>query len=119
MIMELFDQYLALQKKIYDYFDYTEDWAVLQIEDRREFYWKIDGGEAHGGKVRFTESRECINDDESMFLYEDIIYTQRHLSKWVYRADDFTMICVDTRTDGKRFLAIFENAKEVIGDFHK
>lgn len=50
---------------------------------------------------------------DGMNIYECQIYTQRFLPKWVYRADELTMICVDTQTDGNKFLMIFDNAKEV------
>lgn len=36
----------------------------------------------------------------------------RNLSKWVYRGEMYTMIVVDTQTDGNKFLRIFDNAKE-------
>lgn len=46
-------------------------------------------------------------------MYSNEIYTQRFLPKWVYRGKDYTMICVDTHTDGNKFLQIFDNSKEI------
>ena len=45
--------------------------------------------------------------------YEAEIYTQRFLPKWVYRGEKYTMVCMDTHTDGNKFLGIFENDKEI------
>ena len=107
--MKQLDDYFALQKQIYDYFGYFEDWRVIPLEDNREHFWRLDG--EGPGTVRFAET-EALLDDEEMNYYEDDIYTQRHLQKWVYRGKDFTMVCVDTHTDGNQFLRVFDNAKE-------
>lgn len=109
--MKLLDEYLKLQKEIYDYFGYVEDWRVIPIDDAREYYWRLNG-EGYGGKVTFAETIEELDDEEGE-CYKNEIYTQRHLPKWVYRGKDFTMICVDTHTDGNQFLQIFDNSKEV------
>jgi hypothetical protein len=45
--------------------------------------------------------------------YAAEIYTQRFLPKWVYRGAEYTMVCVDTRTDGNKFLMVFDNKKEI------
>ncbi len=108
--MQKLEEYFKLQKEIHDYFSYVEDWAVIPINDATEMYWQIIGDE-NGGVVRFAEKKETFDTEGD--YYEDEIYTQRHLPKWVYRAKDFTMICVDTRTDGNKFLQVFDNAKEL------
>ena len=106
--MNILDNYFELQQKIYDYFGYQEDWLVIPIEDRREYVWVLN---EQGGTVGFA--KEPITEDlmEKGEYYEDEIFTYRHLSKWVYEAEDYTMILVDTHTDGNKFLAIFSNAK--------
>ena len=108
--MKLLDDYFEIQKKIYDYFGYKEDWVVIPIDDAREYFWKMTGYLI--GYVRFAETEEQLNDEIGMGYYENEIYTQRHLPEWVYRGKDYTMICVDTNTDGNKFLQIFDNKKE-------
>jgi len=54
-----------------------------------------------------------LDQEEWLSFYRNDIYTQRFLSKWVYRGEDYTMICVDTHTDGNKFLQIFNNKKEI------
>lgn len=98
------DEYFALQAEVFAYFGYVEDWRVIPLDDRRSMFWRLDTD-----SVTYSPD-ETFKDDNS--LYVDEIYTQRHLPKWVYRGTDFTMICVDTHTDGNKFLAIFDNAKE-------
>lgn len=109
MINKTIDNYFKLQGEIFKHFGYVEDWVVIPIDDRREFYWRINGTEKDGEVEFCTES--TFKDEDH--LYSDVIYTQRFLPKWVYRAEDLTMICVDTQTDGNKFLAIFDNKKEV------
>ena len=103
------DQYFKLQEEIYNYFGYVEDWVVLPMKGRTDYYWRIIGWETLG-KVEFC-TEETFKDTNH--LYSDEIYTQRFLSKWVYRKPELTMICVDTHTDGNKFLAIFDSKREV------
>lgn len=111
--MKQLDDYFRLQKEIYDYFGYVEDWVVIPIDDARGLCWRIEGGEGHGGTVKYARTVEILNDEEAMQYWENEIYTQRFLPKWVYRGEEYTMICVDTRTDGNRLLQIFTNVLEV------
>ncbi len=107
--MKLIDNYFKTQKQIYKYFGYCEDWVVIPIDDAREYYWRLNG--EGPGVVRFADTPELLNGLDENY-YENKIYMQRFLSKWVYRAKDYTMICVDTHTDGNKFLQIFDNSKE-------
>jgi len=111
--MKPLDDYFKIQKEIYDYFGYEEDWVVIPLDDCREYYWILFEKENGSGFVRFHENKETILDQEGMNYYQHPIYTQRFLPKWVYRTEDYTMICVDTQTDGNRFLSVFDNSKEV------
>ncbi len=114
--MKLLDQYFELQNKIYEYFGYREDWVSIPIDDCRKYYWTINGTERNGEVVfaEGTTADEALKKIEGEGeYYSNIIYTQRFLPKWVYRGENFTMICVDTQTDGNKFLSIFDNAKEL------
>ena len=106
--MQILDDYLSLQKQVYEYFGYVEDWRVFPIDDRREYYWRVDSN-----NVEYGDAPDFSNPDHH---YEDTIYTYRHLSKHVYRGNEFTMVIVDTITDGNKFLAIYDNSKEVEHD---
>lgn len=105
--MKLLDEYFNLQKQIYDYFGYEENWVVIPIEDRREYFWYYTDNK----KVYYAKTMEDFGNED---YYSDEIYTQRFLPKWVYRTEDYTMICVDTHTDGNKFLAIYDNKRESI-----
>lgn len=104
--MKLLDQYFEIQKQIYYYFGYVEDWVVIPIDDSRKYFWCINREEF----VRFADSKENLFSDGN--YYENEIYKQRFLKKWIYRAKDSTMVCVDTCIDGNKFLQIFDNSKE-------
>ena len=109
---ELIDDYFALQKKVHEAFGYVEDWVMIPMEDSRESVWYINGTDQDGDVV-FADSEEQLRDEEAGDYYSNEIYTQRFLPKWVYRAEDFTMICVDTHCDGNKYLQIFDNKKEI------
>lgn len=105
--MDMFDNYFKLLNEIYEYFGFVEDYVVLPLDDRREYYWVI----VNDSEVQFGNREDIINDTGN--YYENEIYKQRFYNKWIYRGKEFTMIMVDTHTDGNRFLAIFDNLKEI------
>jgi hypothetical protein len=102
------DKYFKLRQEIFDYFGYVEDWVVLPFDDARDYYWRLRQEENGSGYVEFGGPSP-----EDIGIYINEIYTQRFLPKWVYRGKDYTMICVNPRVDGNRFLQIFDNSKEV------
>jgi hypothetical protein len=77
--------------------------------DHREYYWQLQGTE-QSGSVIHHETKENLNSDGDYYSAE--IYTYCHLDKWVYRTEKYTMILINTRVDGNKFLAIFDNSKE-------
>ena len=107
--MELLKEYFEKQKELYDYFGYEENWVVIPVNNCTGYYWSLSG-EGYGDSVYFAQYMEDFADGE---YYSDGIYTQRFLPKWVYRGKDYTMVVVDTHTDGNKFLQIFDNSLEV------
>ena len=101
--MELFEQYDNVKQQIFDYFGYVEDWRVLPLVFDTGYFWYLTGSEQDGWIV-FAGTVEQLKNE---------IYTQRHLAKWFYRGEDYTMICVDKHCDGNQYLQILSNDKEV------
>ncbi len=104
----MFDEYFRLQEKIYEYFGFVEDWVVLPLDDRRECFWLL----IDEASVQYSKNKEDIINDTGDYC-EDEIYKQRFYKQWIYRGKEYSMIMVDTHTDGNRFLAIFDNIKEI------
>lgn len=111
--MQLLNEYNQKRQELFDYFGYVEDWVVIPVDDATKYYWFINGGEGRNGEVRFANTTADLDDEDAGNFYSNEIYTQRHLPKWVYRGEEYTMIVVDTHTDGNKFLQIFDNAKEI------
>lgn len=118
-IKQILSEYSSAKEQIHKYFGYQEDWVTIPLSDETEKYWMViahDKEEGIGGgtivysEVPFTE--DVIQ--EGMQIYSSRIYTQRFLSKFIYRSADgkATMISVDTQTDGNKYLMIFMNDKE-------
>jgi len=114
--MKMLKEYFELQEKIHDYFGYIEDWVVIPLDDATEMYWELrPSGFMMGDSVAFDEDPKNLlpeNEERGEFC-QNPIYTQRFLPKYIYRGEDFTMICVDTRVDGNKFLQVFDNKKEI------
>ena len=111
--MELLTKYFDLQKQIYEYFGYVEDWRAIPLDDKTDAHWMLSQDATGSGWVAWSEkplSADVVEAGEEIYSAE--IYTQRFLPKWVYRADEYTMVCADTRTDGNKFLMVFANDKE-------
>ena len=107
--MKLLDEYFRLQKEVHDYFGYVENWRVIPLDDQTDMYWRLNG--EGPGTVTYANSPEELESEEGN-CYEDEIYTQRFLTKWVYRGKDYTLVCCDPHTDMNTFLRVFENTKE-------
>ena len=84
---------------------------MLKTLQWEEFGRTVIEGNLPRVQAFFAETPEQLDDADGNY-YEDEIYTQRFLPKWVYRGEDYTMVCVDTHTDGNQFLRIFDNLKE-------
>lgn len=111
--MEAIDKYLKLEDEINKYFGYVENWVTIPMDDRREYLWTLVGeSDETAESVRFADTIEELEGEDENY-YEDEIYTQRFLPKYVYRGEDFTMVCVDTHTNGNKYLAIYDNKKEI------
>jgi hypothetical protein len=118
---DIVDAYKAAEHAIWDHVGYKEDWRRLPLEDSREYFWAVDAQEEEWCK--FSPKKEALEywlgDHEDEYgdygdcLYSDEIYTNRHLPKWVYRGAEFTLVCVDTHTDGNQFIRIFRNDMEL------
>lgn len=105
--MDLLDKEIEIRRQIFDYFGYREDWRVLPFCDARGYYWCLCGEEPDS--VLYAETEQGLEDGDHHIIS---VYRQRHLSKFIYRGTDYTMIVVDTHCDGNKFLKIFDNQKE-------
>ncbi len=107
---KLIDSFFEFQQIVHDFFGYVEDWVAIPIEDSRDYFWMID---ERSGWLRYAETKEHILDVEAGEYYEDEIYEQRFLPKYVYCVDHYTMVSVDTHTDGNKFLRILDNDNKI------
>lgn len=107
--MELLDQYFKLQKEIYDYFGYVEDWVVIPLQDNTLYYWSLDG-DTGGSEIRYAIDPEDFDNGN---CYCASVYSQRFLPQWVYSTKQYTMVCADTHCDGNKFLMVFDNTMQV------
>ncbi len=108
--MNLLDQYNSARQQVFDYFGYVEDWRVLPLDDARKYFWTLEG--EGPGIVKYASTESELKKESGEAYYENEIYTQRHLPKWVYRGAEYTLIVVDTQCDGNKFLQVFANVNE-------
>jgi hypothetical protein len=106
--MKQLDDFNEAQEALYDYFEFKEDWTAYPIDDRRKFYWHMNAQE-----VKFYDNKEAFETQDDMHAYTDEILHDRFYPKAVYEGADFTLIMVDTHTDGNKFLAIYDNSKKI------
>lgn len=105
-ITKTFANYSNTLDEIHAYFGYVEDWVVIPLDlETIDVRWYLDEQDNGTGTVYFFSETDEV--------YAHQIYTQRFLPKWVYRKEDFTMICCDTQVDGNKFLCVFDNTLEI------
>lgn len=117
--MKLLKQYFDLQKKIYDYFGYEEDWVVIPLDDCTNRYWSLIQNQYGGGHVFWGDAGKCLTLEDitkGESIYSGVIYTQRFLPKWVFRGAEYTMVSVDTQCDGNKLLMVFDNNLEIVDE---
>lgn len=105
------DEFFSFEQKICEMFGYQHDWKVFPIIDERENHWGLTKNET---KVCYSPSAGNVGGGiDGNNCYSAVVYTYRHLDKWIYRIEKYTMILMDTRCDGNIYLGIFDNSKEV------
>lgn len=106
--MKLLDDYSKTQESIYNYFGFKEGCKVYPIEDNRKYFWTIDSI-----NVTSYDSIEAYKTGDGMQTYSDKILYLSGYPKAVYEGKEYTLIMIDTHTDGNKFLAIFDNSKQI------
>jgi hypothetical protein len=87
--------------------------VAIPLEDSTMFFWHLDNVDDQADFVNFAETKEQLENYNAGDYYQDEIYKQRFLPKWVYRRKDYTMVVSYPGVDGNKFLRIFDNAKEI------
>jgi hypothetical protein len=115
---ETIDGYFGLKKLVHDLFGYKPDWEEIPLEDQRESFWMIVGGEERGKAVWADEplTADLFTSEPSRDHYGGPIHPQRSMPKYVWRTPTHVMVSVDTQTDGNKFLMIFDASKECTDD---
>ena len=128
--MKKLKDYFKLQKEIFDYFGYVEDWNVIPLEDKTDAYWSIKPEHIKSDQYVYKNTLyttdyldkhlELVKHDWNWeeagvgdYCYSFEIYRNRFLPKSIYEGKEYTMITVDTHVDGNKFLMIFDNSKKV------
>lgn len=106
--MKALNNYKQSLKEIYEYFGYEEKWTVYPIEDYRTYWWKLGTNEVAFYNSKYDYER---NNEEHTYKNEFLYYGEN--AKNVYKGKEYTLIVVDTRTDGNIFLAIYDNSKQI------
>jgi hypothetical protein len=101
--LELLDKYFGIREEVFNYFGYVEDWSLFSLDDSTRFFWEFDS--ENDDVVRFADTEKELMSQEGNY-YEHTV-----LGKRVYAGEGYTMIKVDTHTDGNRLLQVFDNAR--------
>jgi hypothetical protein len=108
----IIDAYFTAKDHVHELMGYKPDWVEIPMEDRRGHYWMLTKSEKQGSVVWSEKPLTAESVDAGSEIYDGVIYTQRFLPKFVYRTPTHVMVSVDTRTDGNKFLMIFDADKE-------
>jgi len=106
---DLIDKYFNILQEVYDYFGYREGWRTFAVVDYREYVWDLIDGDDRVGYSHGPITEESI--EYGMDIFDSEVFTYTNQTKWTYEKEDYTMILLDTQTDGNIDLAIFDNKK--------
>ena len=120
-LKEKLDMYYQLQKEIYEYFGYREEWHVYPLNDDTEYYWYLGDYEVHFSEVKENLEKIVANGlswegegiDSSDYYTNLLIGGDKGLAG---KGADFTLLRVDTQADGNDFLMVLSNDKEVTNE---
>jgi len=138
--MKKIKQFFKLEKELHDYFGYKEDWVVFPMQDYTEVWWSVtDENYEKEYEVLSDGQKICLSYEHNFFFTNDKeshitlidynwqpfkagvadkcyhyeIYHQRFLKTPIFRGEDYSMILVDTHTDGNKYMVILDNKKEL------
>lgn len=98
----IIDDYFEAKAKVHKLFGYVSDWTEMSMEDYREYDWMLVKDRCVYGE-KLDEKNIKDGNHYSGYLVDSKIYT----------TDVYTMIPVDTESDGNKFLMIFDAKREV------
>jgi len=107
--MPILENYEETLQKLYDHVGFKPDYVVYPIDNNTDAYWYINSN----NDVCYSESLKILKNVEAGKYYCGSIYTQRFYNKHVYEGKNYTMIFLDTHTDGMKYFAFFDNKKKV------
>ncbi len=121
--MKELDEYFKLQQTIYDLFQFKEGWRVYPFDDMREAWWSVEGNNVYWSDKKENHQKLIDQEYEIDDIPDDDVYSgeikgNRYLDPFglsIYEDKDkkFSMIIVDTYTDGNVFLMIFDNERRL------
>ncbi len=104
MIGELLSEYARLEQEILAHFNYEPQWREYLIRDYRDLWWGLVG------HTLYYQYENNLATDE--VLRQGNFCTAEVRSVY-HSADGHTMVCLDTNTDGNKYLGVFEDSKRV------
>lgn len=101
--MKILDDYLKLQKEIYDYFGYENIYPGYPIDDSTMYIWFI-----HDNNI-FYSNRDILD-----AIKTDKEYYMGTVTEMTYQRDGYTMVVLDKQYGGGNYLSIFDDNKNVL-----
>jgi DNA-directed RNA polymerase subunit RPC12/RpoP len=109
----LISQHFNSYRSILNYFKCPESWQLFPLEDHRDMYWALRRGVFDDSNIMWSPepiTEELLSSGRDYYTAE--IYKTVHLPGSTFEGPEFTMILVDTNTDGNILLMIFDNKKK-------
>lgn len=112
-IAPLIDTYFMIEKVIYEFFGYAQQWHAYPLEDMRDAYWMtvhmidLPDGSQEGVLVHSPEPFTPASILDGKKIYSGAIHPQK-----IKRAGGLVLIKNDTQCDRNEFLTILDESKE-------
>ena len=108
-VIRCMNRFTSSRDELLGTFGVPDTWFTMYPEDHLSDYWFLMGRhKVVASDQPFTE--ESI--EKGDIIYVNDIFTYRDFSQYVWRKHGLVLISVDTRTDGNKYLGLFDEDRE-------
>lgn len=92
--VETFFNNHRLEREIFTYFEFEEQWKYLPLVDQRDEFWHFNHGTLFHAEEKFPNEWDCP-------------YQTPVIGDKIYRKEKYVLIPYDTQCDGNKFVGLF------------
>lgn len=98
--------YENAKQYVFEHCGYVEQWRDFPLNDERTSFWSVN----QRGYVRHADSEKELKEQTGNYYEAEVVNNSNN--KGVYRGKRYTLVIINTNTDGNVFATVFDNLLE-------